>query len=162
MGDLQNEDGRLCFCVRLSVCLSPLAGSTADPRSGAQRCRLRRGAGPSAAWETSRDTASARGLLPPAGVSRSPPQNTGMRPRATPGPRRLPVRVSAGLSPRSPELNETSKRGGSLGGSAVEHLPSAQGITLGPRDRVPCQAPSMEPAPPSAWVSAPPLYAYHE
>ena len=40
------------------------------------------------------------------------------------------------------------------GGSAVEPLPSAQGVTPGSRDRVPRRAPCMEPASPSAWVSA--------
>ena len=43
---------------------------------------------------------------------------------------------------------------GSLGGSAVEHLPLAQGAILESRDRVPRQAPSLEPASPSACVSA--------
>ena len=39
-------------------------------------------------------------------------------------------------------------------GSVVEHLPSAQGVTPGSRDRVLRRAPRMEPASPSAWVSA--------
>ena len=43
---------------------------------------------------------------------------------------------------------------GRLGGSAVEHLPSAQGVILGSRDRVPHRAPCMGPASPSACVSA--------
>ena len=48
---------------------------------------------------------------------------------------------------------------GHPGGSVVEHLPSAQGVTLGSRDRVRRQAPCMEPVSPSAclclslWVS---------
>ena len=42
---------------------------------------------------------------------------------------------------------------GSLGNSAVEHLPSALGVTPGSRDRVPHQAPCMEPASHSACVS---------
>ena len=50
---------------------------------------------------------------------------------------------------------------GSLGGSAVWCLPLAQGVILESRDRVPCQAPGMEPASPSACVSAS-LYVYHE
>ena len=41
-----------------------------------------------------------------------------------------------------------------LGGSVVEHLPSAQGVTLGSPDRVPHRAPCKEPASPSACVSA--------
>ena len=43
---------------------------------------------------------------------------------------------------------------GRPGGSAVWHLPLAQGMILGSRDRVPRQAPCMEPASPSACVSA--------
>ena len=43
---------------------------------------------------------------------------------------------------------------GRLGGSAVEHLPSAPCVILETQDRVPHQAPSMEPASPSACVSA--------
>ena len=41
---------------------------------------------------------------------------------------------------------------GCLGGSAVEHLPSAQGVIL--ESQVPHQAPGMEPASLSAYVSA--------
>ena len=44
---------------------------------------------------------------------------------------------------------------GSLGGSVVEHLPLAQGVIPGSRDQDPCRAPCMEPASPSAYVSAP-------
>ena len=40
------------------------------------------------------------------------------------------------------------------GGSGVERLPPAQGVTPGSRDRVPRQAPRMEPAFPSVCVSA--------
>ena len=43
---------------------------------------------------------------------------------------------------------------GHPGGSVVERLPSAQGVILETWDRVPCQAPCMEPASPSACVSA--------
>ena len=43
---------------------------------------------------------------------------------------------------------------GCLGGSVVEHLPSAQGVILGSGDPVPHCAPCMEPASPSAHVSA--------
>ena len=43
---------------------------------------------------------------------------------------------------------------GRLGGSEVEHVPSAQGIILETRDRVPRRAPCTEPASPSACVSA--------
>ena len=43
---------------------------------------------------------------------------------------------------------------GRLGGSGVRHLPLAQGVTLGSRDRVPRRAPCREPASPSARVSA--------
>ena len=44
---------------------------------------------------------------------------------------------------------------GRLGGSVVEHLPSAQGVTPGSWDRVLRQAPRRDPASPSACVSAP-------
>ena len=43
---------------------------------------------------------------------------------------------------------------GCLGGSEVERLPSAQGVILETQDQVPHQAPCMEPASPSACVSA--------
>ena len=43
---------------------------------------------------------------------------------------------------------------GCLGGSVVEHLPSALGVILGSQNRVPHQALYMEPATPSAYVSA--------
>ena len=45
--------------------------------------------------------------------------------------------------------------GESLGGSAVWCLPLAQGAILESQDRVPHQAPGMEPASPSACISAP-------
>ena len=43
---------------------------------------------------------------------------------------------------------------GHLGGSVVEHLPLAQVVVPGSWDRVPHRAPCMEPASPSACVSA--------
>ena len=43
---------------------------------------------------------------------------------------------------------------GRLGGSVVEHLPLAQGMILESQDRVPHRASCMEPASPSACVSA--------
>ena len=43
---------------------------------------------------------------------------------------------------------------GRLGGSVVEHLPSAQVVILGSWDRVPCWASLREPASPAACVSA--------
>ena len=43
---------------------------------------------------------------------------------------------------------------GHLDGSVVEHLPSVQDVTLGSRDQVLRRAPCMEPASPSAYVSA--------
>ena len=42
---------------------------------------------------------------------------------------------------------------GCLGGSVVEHLPSAHVVILGSWNRVPHQAPQGEPASPSAYVS---------
>ena len=50
---------------------------------------------------------------------------------------------------------------GCLGGMAVEHLPSAQSMILGSWDPVPYRVPCMEPASPSAYVSAP-LCVSHE
>ena len=44
--------------------------------------------------------------------------------------------------------------GGRLGGSVVEHLPSARGVILGSWNRVPHRAPCREPASPLACVSA--------
>ena len=43
---------------------------------------------------------------------------------------------------------------GFLGGSAVKCLPSAQGMILETQDQIPRQAHCMEPASPSAYVSA--------
>ena len=43
---------------------------------------------------------------------------------------------------------------GFLGGAAVWRLPLAQGAILETRDRIPRRAPCMEPASPSAYVSA--------
>ena len=52
---------------------------------------------------------------------------------------------------------------GSPGGAAVWRLPLAQGAILESRDRVPRQAPSMEPASPSSFVSASlSIYVYHK
>ena len=59
---------------------------------------------------------------------------------------------SSDPTPVSAILNNQDK--GHLGGSAVEHLPSAQGVILGSWDQVPHQTPCMEPASPSAYVSA--------
>ena len=43
---------------------------------------------------------------------------------------------------------------GCQGGSAVESLPLAQVVMLESWDPIPCRAPCVEPAPPSACVSA--------
>ena len=79
----------------------------------------------------------------------------------------MPLSLSPGLlhlwAPRAEVYNQLgvykplwlkTKRSGCLGGSVLEHLPLAQGVILGSRDRVPHQAPCMEPASPSAHVSA--------
>ena len=50
--------------------------------------------------------------------------------------------------------HKTIKHLGSLGGAAVWRLPLAQGVILETRDRIPRRAPGMEPASPSACVSA--------
>ena len=54
------------------------------------------------------------------------------------------------LSPSFPKTNLQ----GYLGGSVLEHLPSAQGVTPGSQDQVPHRTPRREPASPSACVSA--------
>ena len=56
--------------------------------------------------------------------------------------------------PKSSRALKDVKLQGSLGGSAVEHLPSAQGMILETWDQVLYRAPCMEPASPSACVSA--------
>ena len=48
----------------------------------------------------------------------------------------------------------TPQATGSPSGAAVWRLPSAQGVILETRDRIPRRAPCMEPASPSACVSA--------
>ena len=58
-------------------------------------------------------------------------------------------------------LGQEALSSGRLGGSAVEHLPLAQGMILGSQNRVLHQAPHREPASPSAYVSAP-LCVSHE
>ena len=52
------------------------------------------------------------------------------------------------------ELCKECDSWGSLGGLVVWRLPLAQGAILGSRDGVPRRAPGMEPASPSAYVSA--------
>ena len=51
-------------------------------------------------------------------------------------------------------MTTVKKKMRSLGGSVVEPLPLAQGVTPEFRDRVPHGASCMEPASPSAYVSA--------
>ena len=55
---------------------------------------------------------------------------------------------------KSVSCNEIANSLGRLGGSAVEHLPLAQGVIPEFRDRVPHRAPCMESASPFASVSA--------
>ena len=57
------------------------------------------------------------------------------------------------FAPYNAVINILAYRG-SLGGSAVWHLPLAQGVVLESQDRVPRRAPCMEPASSSACVSA--------
>ena len=68
----------------------------------------------------------------------------------------LPPDVTSSLMLREKCLSFASKTalGGSLGGSVVWRLLSAQGVTPGSWDRIPPRAPCMEPASPSACVSA--------
>ena len=67
----------------------------------------------------------------------------------------LPTRYLELGEPWAPINSPVSKdrAWGSLGGSAVWSLLSAQGVTLESGDRVPRRAPCMEPASPSACVS---------
>ena len=61
------------------------------------------------------------------------------------------------------ENTDESNVKGHLGGSAVEHLPLAQGVIPGYRDQVLHQASCMKPASPSACVSASlSLCVFHE
>ena len=53
-----------------------------------------------------------------------------------------------------PKVGPRCAEPGQLGGSAVEHLPLAQGVILGSWDQVPHWASHREPASPSACVSA--------
>uniref|UniRef100_A0A8C0SBR3 Spermatosis associated 1 n=1 Tax=Canis lupus familiaris TaxID=9615 RepID=A0A8C0SBR3_CANLF len=53
-----------------------------------------------------------------------------------------------GMEARVDGLTCSKTQQGHLGGSVVEHLPSAQGVILGSQDRVPHRAPCMEPASP--------------
>ena len=52
------------------------------------------------------------------------------------------------------QILKKKKIEGSLGGTAVWHLSLAQGVILETRDQIPGRAPCMEPASPSACVSA--------
>ena len=68
-------------------------------------------------------------------------------------PRRLGQEMESSACPNK-EAGHCIKQGrGRLGGSAVERLPSVQGLVLESQDRVPHQVPCMEPASPSACVS---------
>ena len=55
---------------------------------------------------------------------------------------------------RTQRCMNTKGKEGDLGGSVVEHLPSAQGVTLGSWDQVLHWVPHREPASPSACISA--------
>ena len=57
------------------------------------------------------------------------------------------------IQPTYSMKEKTIQTQGPLGGSVVEHLPSAQVMILESWDRVPHQAPHREPASPSAYVS---------
>ena len=58
------------------------------------------------------------------------------------------------FSQKETEKRKRKKIGGALGGSAVEHLPWAQGVIPGSWDRVLHRAPRREPVSPSTCVSA--------
>ena len=62
--------------------------------------------------------------------------------------------MKCGSSFDFPQPLKSEKTQGRLGGSAVERLPSAQGVIPGSWDQILHRAPCMEPASPSACVSA--------
>ena len=64
------------------------------------------------------------------------------------------VEAARQLSQLEVDTSVRTNSRGSLGGSAVWRLPLAQGAILESWDRVPCRAPCVEPASPSACVSA--------
>ena len=64
------------------------------------------------------------------------------------------VEVMVNFTGQNREQKDSLK--GRLGGSAVEHWPLAQGVIPGSWDQVPHWASCVEPASPSACVSAPP------
>ena len=58
------------------------------------------------------------------------------------------------MTPRTFSRTIKKEKLGHLGSSVVEHLSSAQGVIPESWDRVPHQAPHIEPASPSVYVSA--------
>ena len=64
---------------------------------------------------------------------------------------RAPAQEAAGTQVCMPQFKIEAE--GRLGGSAVEHLPSTQGVILESGDRVPHRVPRMKPASPSASLS---------
>ena len=58
------------------------------------------------------------------------------------------------LEKKMSKQNTKLAKEGRLGSSAVEHLPSAQGMILESQNQVPHWAPCMESASPSAYMSA--------
>ena len=74
-----------------------------------------------------------------------------------------PTLTDGSGNPKVKILLKFRRKGGSLGGSVVWCLPLAPGAVLESRDRVPCRAPGMGPASPSAFVSASLSFGvYHE
>ena len=65
-----------------------------------------------------------------------------------------PLKPNANLTLKQDLTVIKTKGGGSLGGAAVWRLPLARGTILEAWDRIPRRAPCMEPASPSACVSA--------
>ena len=56
------------------------------------------------------------------------------------------IQINKVISKKVESTTKSTEIQGRLGGSAVWHLPSAQGMILEIQDQVPCQAPCMEPA----------------
>ena len=95
--------------------------------------------------------------LYPRTLGSQPEPKTDAQPLSHPGipslPFFLPSSLLWGLPPLGvPAIESTTL--GCLSGSAVEHLPLAQGVIPGSWDRVPHRAPCVGSASPSAYVSA--------
>ena len=106
------------------------------------------------------DSITSQGSRHTTGVSIQLPQGVqadrgGPQPREPPGPSGAPVQLWTSQAWLSEPWRKAKaiRLWGCVGGSAVESLPSAQGVILETRDRAPHRAPCVEPASPSACFS---------